>query len=135
MYSINICFNIFICNKFSNFLWNIFKVLEPEKKEKKSLSPPSPPQKKKYLYFRKWNFFAFILTKILYFLKGKLFLCLLWRSLFLYLQERKPALPSPSPKNPKKFPLSQEMELSSSNIKKFLYLWKWNPASTLKIFL
>ena len=60
-------------------------LFSPSSKNKKKSIP-----KKKFLYFRKWNFLALILTKFLYFRK---------RRLFLYVQKWNPALFSPDLKN------------------------------------
>ena len=62
-------------------------LFSPSSKNKKKSIP-----KKKFLYFRKWNFLALILTKFLYFRK---------RRLFLYVQKWNPALFSPGLKNKK----------------------------------
>ena len=65
-------------------------LFSPSSKNKKKSIP-----KKKFLYFRKWNFLALILTKFLYFRK---------RRLFLYVQKWNPALFSPGLKIKKSTP-------------------------------
>ena len=78
--------------------------------------PPLPPKKKtaqkNFLYFRKWNFLALILKKILYFLKRKLFIYFLKRKLFMYFWKWNLAIFSPSLKNKRIHPRKQKTDFS-----------------------